>query len=154
MWPRGSKPSITLVDKSDKFVFKPLLYELLNGGATAAEVAPSFQSLLAPYSIRFVQGSVAGVAPEAPLRDGGSAGGGAVTLESGETLGYDWLVVALGAEADARGIPGASWHQQRPSEAQHRGSPFLMRLVLSHDIASLLLLLLGRRRCARQGKPS
>lgn len=55
MWPRGTKPSITLVDQSEKFVFKPLLYELLNGGAEPWEVAPDFQALLGPYPVRFVQ---------------------------------------------------------------------------------------------------
>lgn len=59
---------ITLVDKSDRFVFKPLLYELLNGGADEAEVAPPFLQLLAPYPVRYVQVSagpplLAGCAP-------------------------------------------------------------------------------------------
>jgi NADH dehydrogenase FAD-containing subunit len=46
---------ITLVDQSDRFTFKPLLYELLNGTAQAGEVAPTFTQLLAPYPIQFVQ---------------------------------------------------------------------------------------------------
>ena len=55
LWPQGSKPQVTLIDRSERFVFKPLLYELLNGGATADEVAPPFSQLLAPYSINFIQ---------------------------------------------------------------------------------------------------
>lgn len=46
---------ITLVDKSDRFVFKPLLYELVNGTAQSWEVAPTFAQLLAPYPIQFIQ---------------------------------------------------------------------------------------------------
>jgi hypothetical protein len=46
---------VTVIDRSDKFVFKPLLYELLNGGAQPWEVAPTFTQLLAPYPIRFLQ---------------------------------------------------------------------------------------------------
>ena len=46
---------VTLIDRNERFVFKPLLYELLNGGAQAEEVAPPFRQLLAPYSITFVQ---------------------------------------------------------------------------------------------------
>lgn len=46
---------ITLVDRAERFVFKPLLYELLNGAADEAEVAPPLQQLLAPYPVRFVQ---------------------------------------------------------------------------------------------------
>ena len=51
---------VTLIDRNERFVFKPLLYELLNGGAQAEEVAPPFRQLLAPYSITFLQ---AGVCP-------------------------------------------------------------------------------------------
>jgi NADH dehydrogenase FAD-containing subunit len=46
---------VTLIDQSERFVFKPLLYELLNGTALAEEVAPSFTQLLAPYPIQFIQ---------------------------------------------------------------------------------------------------
>ncbi len=55
LWPHGSKPQVTVIDRSERFVFKPLLYELLNGGATEDEVAPPFRQLLAPYSINFIQ---------------------------------------------------------------------------------------------------
>jgi NADH dehydrogenase FAD-containing subunit len=55
LWPQGTKPQVTLIDQSDRFVFKPLLYELLNGAASADEVAPTFSQLLAPYSVNFVQ---------------------------------------------------------------------------------------------------
>ena len=55
LWPQGSKPQVTLIDQSARFEFKPLLYELLNGGASAEEVAPFFTKLLAPYSTNFIQ---------------------------------------------------------------------------------------------------
>jgi NADH dehydrogenase FAD-containing subunit len=50
-----TQTQITLVDQSDRFVFKPLLYELLNGGADETEVAPTFLQLLAPYPVRYIQ---------------------------------------------------------------------------------------------------
>jgi len=40
------RPKITLVDKSERFVFLPLLYELCVGDASLEEVAPTFASLL------------------------------------------------------------------------------------------------------------
>lgn len=40
----------------------------------------------------------------------GAGSGGAVVLASGERVEYDWLVVALGAEVDARGVPGVKEH--------------------------------------------
>ena len=39
-------PRITLIDKSERFVFLPLLYELCVEDASLEEVAPTFQSLL------------------------------------------------------------------------------------------------------------
>ena len=46
---------VTLVDKSERFVFKPLLYELINGAAKVEEVAPLYTSLLGSYTTNFVQ---------------------------------------------------------------------------------------------------
>ena len=46
---------VTLIDQSERFVFKPLLYELVNGAASPEEVAPPFMQLLSPYSVNFVQ---------------------------------------------------------------------------------------------------
>lgn len=46
---------VTLVDKGERFTFKPLLYELLNNTATEDEVAPYFNQLLAAYPVQFVQ---------------------------------------------------------------------------------------------------
>jgi NADPH-dependent 2,4-dienoyl-CoA reductase/sulfur reductase-like enzyme len=48
------------------------------------------------------------VEPDAQLRDGSSVSGGSVVLASGERVPYDWLVVALGAEPDPRGVPGGN----------------------------------------------
>jgi len=53
-----------------------------------------------------LQNKVLSVQPEQHLSDGGSATGGVVQLASGTNLPYDWLVVALGAAADPRGVPG------------------------------------------------
>ncbi|KIZ01897.1 NADH dehydrogenase [Monoraphidium neglectum] len=112
IWPKGKKPRVTLIDQGERFVFKPLLYELLNGTAQPWEVAPTFTQLLAPYPVQFIQAStrfakVAGVETDGPLADGGSASGGRVLLEGGAAVEYDWLVVALGAETDPKGVPGA-----------------------------------------------
>lgn len=52
MWPKDQKPKITLVDQNDRFVFKPLLYDLLTKTASEDEVAPEYSALLAPYNVR------------------------------------------------------------------------------------------------------
>ncbi len=87
LWPQGSKPQVTLIDRSSRFVFKPLLYELLNGGATQDEVAPPFSQLLAPYSINFIQVSTV------PLQ---TASLSCRTLEDGINCLVDNLVVLDG----------------------------------------------------------
>ncbi|CAG9461901.1 unnamed protein product [Pedinophyceae sp. YPF-701] len=103
-WPDGMRPEVTLVDKSERFVFKPMLYELINDGAEEWEVAPTFQALLAPTDVRLVTASVGGV------EAGADGVGGKVKLSDGSEVPYDWLVVALGARADPRGVPGALDH--------------------------------------------
>ncbi|GIL55110.1 hypothetical protein Vafri_10725 [Volvox africanus] len=115
MWPRGRKPQVTLVDQSDRFVFKPLLYELVNGTATPEEVAPSLSQLLAPYPVRFVQAQVTGVHPASAASQDAVSGApqpspsdaaGYVALSDGTSLPYDYLLVALGSQPDSRGVPG------------------------------------------------
>jgi demethylphylloquinone reductase len=54
----NTQRKIILVDKSDRFVFTPLLYELMTGEMTAWEVAPTFQDLLQGTDIEFRQGTV------------------------------------------------------------------------------------------------
>eukprot|EP00955_Chlamydomonas_euryale_P074867 362156-Chlamydomonas_euryale.AAC.22 len=97
------RAQVTLVDQSDCFTYKPLLYELINGSANKEEVAPYFNQLLAPYPIRFVQGKVVGIEEESGSDVEVS---GKVQLEGGTSLDYDYLVMGLGSQTDTRGIPG------------------------------------------------
>eukprot|EP00210_Caulerpa_lentillifera_P001118 g1079.t1 len=101
MWPNGMRPQVTLIDQSDRFVFKPLLYEVLEGTADEMEVAPYFRDLLAPFQTRFLQARVMGVEVSTNPNEGG-----VVSLEDGSTVPYDWLVIAIGAKTNFRGIPG------------------------------------------------
>jgi demethylphylloquinone reductase len=52
MWPRNTKPTVTLIDQNDRFLFKPLMYELLLKAADELEVAPEYTTLLAPHNVR------------------------------------------------------------------------------------------------------
>lgn len=108
LWQAGTKPKVVLIDQGDRFVFKPLLYELLNGTATATEVAPPFAQVLAPYPIQFLQAKVASVEPS-PVTgqtDASARAGGIVRLVDGGEVEYDWLVLALGSSVNTFGIPG------------------------------------------------
>ncbi|KAL7491957.1 hypothetical protein ACHAWT_001190 [Skeletonema menzelii] len=130
------KPKITLIDKSERFVFLPLLYELCVDDASVDEVAPTFKSLLSgvgtnPIStlsglpdlsnalqllsgatndndkkgncdVSFLQAKVEGI----------DANNNQVVItrpSSGiETINYDALIIATGAEVSCDAVPGAS----------------------------------------------
>ncbi|PRQ18093.1 putative NADH:ubiquinone reductase (non-electrogenic) [Rosa chinensis] len=111
VWPDDKKPQVLLVDQSEHFVFKPMLYELLSGEVDAWEIAPRFSDLLANTNVLFFQDKVKLLYPSDHLVINGpakSSAGGSVLLESGLLIEYDWLVLSLGAEAKLDVVPGAS----------------------------------------------
>lgn len=91
---------IILVDKSDRFVFTPLLYELLTGEMTAWEIAPTFQDLFKGTNIEFRRGTV-------ELIDLTSQ---SVQVSGYESINYDKLVLALGGETPIGNTPGVAEH--------------------------------------------
>jgi demethylphylloquinone reductase len=91
---------IILVDKSDRFVFTPLLYELLTGEMTAWEVAPTFQDLLQGTNIEFRQGTVESIDLTAQ----------SVQVSGYEPINYDKLVLSLGGETPIGNTPGVAEH--------------------------------------------
>ncbi|KAI5672186.1 hypothetical protein M9H77_12550 [Catharanthus roseus] len=109
-WPDDKKPQVVLVDQSERFVFKPMLYELLSGEVDAWEIAPRFSDLLANTSVQFFRDKVNYLYPSDHLGMKGpssSGSGGLVHLASGLLIEYDWLVLALGAEPKLDLVPGA-----------------------------------------------
>ncbi len=93
-------PDITLVDQRDRFVFLPLLYELVTGELQTWEIAPPYEEVLSNTGIKFCQDGVAAIEPNAQQ----------VTLQSGQTLSYDRLVLALGGETPMDMAPGVQEH--------------------------------------------
>ncbi|PWA69415.1 alternative NAD(P)H-ubiquinone oxidoreductase C1 [Artemisia annua] len=110
-WPDDKKPQVILVDQSERFVFKPMLYELLTGEVDAWEIAPRFSDLLVNTGVQFIKDKVKVLSPcDHVGMNGGptvSGCGGTVQLESGLVIEYDWLVLSLGAEPKLDIIPGA-----------------------------------------------
>ncbi|GER30210.1 NAD(P)H dehydrogenase C1 [Striga asiatica] len=110
-WPDGKKPQVVLVDRSEHFVFKPLLYELLCGEVDEWEIAPRFSDLLSSTGVQFLKDNVQSLLPFDQYGMDGDAlthSAGVVHLESGLLIEYDWLVLALGAEAKLDVVPGAT----------------------------------------------
>jgi demethylphylloquinone reductase len=95
---KAEKPEIVLVDKRDRFLFVPLLYELLTGELQTWEIAPPFAELLENTGVRFCQGTVSGIDLEAKR----------VQLHDGPEIECDRLVLALGGETPLDMVKGAA----------------------------------------------
>lgn len=104
---------VVLVDRETSHVYNPLLYEVCTGGLSGSEGA-SARELRAGVSVayadlerrekggrlRFVRGELTGIDHEA--RE--------IALKDGRRLGYDDLVLALGAVPNTFGTPGVEEH--------------------------------------------
>lgn len=97
-WEKLERPEIVLVDQSDRFLFSPLLYELLTGELQTWEIAPPFPEILDNTGVRFCQGVVAGIDLDERR----------VQLQDGPEIPYDWLVLALGGETPLDMVQGAT----------------------------------------------
>jgi demethylphylloquinone reductase len=97
-WESTQKPEIVLVDQSDRFLFSPLLYEILTRELQTWEIAPPFIELLANTGIRFCQATVSKIDIDQQR----------VHLQDGAEISYDKLVLALGGETPLDLVPGAT----------------------------------------------
>jgi len=97
-WNQTQKPEIVLVDQRDRFLFSPLLYELLTGELETWEIAPPFTELLANTGIRFQQAEVEAIDTAAKT----------VQLKDLPDLSYDYLVLAMGSETPLDRVTGAA----------------------------------------------
>lgn len=94
---KTEKPEIVLVDRRDRFLFVPLLYELLTGELQTWEIAPPFAELLENTGVRFCQGTVSGIDLDQKR----------VQLHDGPEIPCDRLVLALGGETPLDMVKGA-----------------------------------------------
>ena len=90
---------IVLIEPRDRFLFQPLLYELLSDELQTWEVAPRYDQLL-NNSICWIQDSVVGIDQTTQ----------SLELASGGRLGWGQLVLATGSTANDFGIPGVKDH--------------------------------------------
>ena len=97
-WESTPKPEIILVDQSDRFVFSPLLYELLTRELQTWEIAPPYSELLQGTGIQFYQSTVSAIDINQQT----------VQLANKSELNYDRLVLALGGETPLDLVPGAT----------------------------------------------
>jgi NADH dehydrogenase len=98
-WVRAGQCQITLVEQNDRFLFTPLLYELITGELQPWEIAPSYQKLLSGTQIAFHQQKIQGVDLNARQ-----------VMLDGAKLTYDYLVLAVGTQNRWANIPGVQTH--------------------------------------------
>ncbi|MGF1479643.1 MAG: NAD(P)/FAD-dependent oxidoreductase [Cyanophyceae cyanobacterium] len=91
---------VILIDRAERFVFKPLLYELLSVEMTTDQVSPRFEELLTCSGIAYVQDRVTEI--DLPKHE--------VKLASGLCYSYSNLVLALGSTANYFHTEGAAEH--------------------------------------------
>ncbi|MDB9315888.1 NAD(P)/FAD-dependent oxidoreductase [Spirulina sp. CS-785/01] len=94
------KPEIVLVDQRDRFLFSPLLYEIVSEEMQTWEIAPPFTEVLANTGIHFLQARVEGIDVEQHQ----------VYLENRPPLPYDRLVIAMGGHTPTDLVNGVKEH--------------------------------------------
>jgi NADH dehydrogenase len=106
---KGHRLDVALVDPSDRFIFLPLLYDLVMGTASEAEVCPTYEELLEGTGIRHIRASF----DKFVSRDLYSAN---VTDHDGDfgKLNFRAAVVSVGAtpQSTLASIPGAAEYTQ------------------------------------------
>ncbi|MBD2294495.1 NAD(P)/FAD-dependent oxidoreductase [Anabaena sphaerica FACHB-251] len=90
--------SVILIDKNERFCFKPLLYEYFDGEMDSFQVVPHFSELLKGSGVIFVQDTVQSI--DLHQRQ--------VELASGNSYKYSNLVLALGSVTGYHHVEGAN----------------------------------------------
>ncbi|MEM8639654.1 MAG: NAD(P)/FAD-dependent oxidoreductase [Cyanobacteria bacterium P01_G01_bin.54] len=99
-WGSDRPPEIVLIDQRDRFVFSPLLYELLTDELQTWEIAPPYEELLANTLIQFRKAQVTGV----------DVAQQTVHFADQPPLNCDRLVLALGGQTLLTDTPGVKNH--------------------------------------------
>jgi len=109
----GSQHEIVLLDSSDKFVYLPSLPYLLSGKKTVEDITEPFDKISKRLGIEFRKGEVTGIS----FKDK------QIFLRDNDVIEYDYLIIAIGAQVEYFGIPGAentipSWRLEHYLEMQ------------------------------------
>ena len=97
---KGKGVTVVLIDPQERFLFLPLLYELLSEELRRWEVAPPYRELLAGKGVVWLQDRVSQIDTISQL----------VRTEDGQQVRYSQLVLATGGKPCTYGIPGVAEH--------------------------------------------
>ncbi len=95
-----NEAEVTLVNKHDYHYITTWLHEPAAGTASADHARVYLDQIIDTNKITFVKGTVQSIQPEERK----------VTLENGDVLDYDYLVIGLGSEPETFGIEGLKEH--------------------------------------------
>ena len=90
---------ITLIEPKEKFLFTPMMYELITDELKEWEIAPTYSSLIAGTNITWQQAQAEAVDLQTQTVTAG-----------GTTISYDYLVMAQGADSRPVDISGVDEH--------------------------------------------
>lgn len=95
---------VTIIDRHPYTTFQPLLYQVANGGLNPGDVTYALRTFTASRGrhCRFRRAKVTGI----------DTVNRRVIVDSGDPIGYDYVVLAMGVGANFYGIPGAAEHSQ------------------------------------------
>ncbi len=93
---RAGKIDLTIVNRTNYFLFTPLLHEVATGALTPGSVAEPLREVFHKTNVQVIQGNI----------DSIDAAKKTATI-SGTPILYDYLVIATGAETNYYGISGA-----------------------------------------------
>ncbi|TAE59144.1 MAG: NAD(P)/FAD-dependent oxidoreductase [Nostocales cyanobacterium] len=131
---QDSSYEIILIEKKERFLFTPLLYEVVTGELEPWEVAPSYKKLLADSPVKFYHGEIDNVDLEEKL----------VYLENGERLSYDYLVLAVGKETRLDIVPGAAEYSQTFRSIEDAETlKEKLRILESSDLTTIKIAIAG-----------
>jgi NADH:ubiquinone reductase (non-electrogenic) len=91
---------VILIEPQERFLFLPLLYELLSHELRRWEVAPSYSELLAGKGVVWLQDRVNQINTVTQQ----------LRTEGGQQIAYSQLVLATGGKPTTYGIPGVAEH--------------------------------------------
>lgn len=90
---------VTIINKTNYFLFTPLLHEVATGGLSGRSVTEPIRHIFAHTGVIFHQGVVESIDVK-----------NSTLSVDGQEIAYDYAVVATGATTNFYGIPGAQEH--------------------------------------------
>ncbi len=97
---KSGEADVTLINKHDYHYITTQLHKIGAGTAKDRQIAMSIPELIDPSKTNFKKGTVSSI----------DINSQEVHLDGGETVEYDYLLIALGFEVETFGIPGIKEH--------------------------------------------